>query len=553
MSQNGAGGCSSSSRNKPLPKNLEELVDSVFRQGKDKGAKVDADAEAWFKQLPPEQQTIVDEGIEAILKGGIGLAAERSFDTLVRQRKANENDKVARKEQQQRKNAKTESSSSTTGKSRKQESRENERKRKATLSDSMEMSRHSSGSLHPTGYDRRGDFPPHGGGHYSQNYPPYQQNLPSMPPPATYPAGPAGHAPPYGREYDDFYGRRDDRRRDFGPGGGRREYDERGRGYGGGGPHPPSLDDRRHVDDRYERRDSRSRSISQRERWYPREDEEHRRRPYPEEEVDRYRDRSYSERSRSRDRREREGRRRRSSSRRREEESSSRRRSRRSRDHSDDERYDADREMSSIRRSGVDDHLESDEYKKKKAATVEGECAMEDKVPSVVESEKSLTGGDSPKADGIIPPSSRSRKKDRRSDRRRHRSRRSSRSRSRSYSDEGRHHYHSSRRRRRRGDSSDDSRESSVGSSARHRRKHSDRHRSRRKHHRDRSPAGSYSNNNDDPDSISEKSHKRRKGRESSKKKRRKEREKERIKSTTAAATTEDSTRSPADAHPPEP
>ena len=97
MSQNGTGG-SSSSPNKPLPKNLEQIVESAFRQGE---SRVNADAEEWLNQLPPEEKRVVEEGIEAILRGGMGLAAERSYNTLVRQRQTNEKDKAARQGQQQ--------------------------------------------------------------------------------------------------------------------------------------------------------------------------------------------------------------------------------------------------------------------------------------------------------------------------------------------------------------------------------------------------------------------------------------------------------------------
>ena len=91
MSQNGTSG-SSSSPNKQLPKNMAHIVESVFRQGDSKVS--NTDAEEWLRQLPTEQQRVVEEGIEAILRGGMGLAVERSFDTLVRQRQTNEKDKA---------------------------------------------------------------------------------------------------------------------------------------------------------------------------------------------------------------------------------------------------------------------------------------------------------------------------------------------------------------------------------------------------------------------------------------------------------------------------
>lgn len=81
------------------PKELEELVEQVFQKGTD--GQNDASAQEWYASLQPGERITLDQGVEAILRAGLALAAKRSFNTVLRQRMENQRQASARIRPQQ--------------------------------------------------------------------------------------------------------------------------------------------------------------------------------------------------------------------------------------------------------------------------------------------------------------------------------------------------------------------------------------------------------------------------------------------------------------------
>ena len=66
----------------------EAYLRKVLAEGGPSGEKEKSEAEHWYDDLTPHHKSVIDAGIHAILHGGCVLAAQRSYDTLVRQRAA---------------------------------------------------------------------------------------------------------------------------------------------------------------------------------------------------------------------------------------------------------------------------------------------------------------------------------------------------------------------------------------------------------------------------------------------------------------------------------
>jgi hypothetical protein len=82
----------------PLPKELEELLESSF-----KSPPIE-EVDKWFEGLSAKDRQLYEDGVEACIKGGLTIAAKRSFDNLVRQKRTKQEENVRRGREKQKQN-----------------------------------------------------------------------------------------------------------------------------------------------------------------------------------------------------------------------------------------------------------------------------------------------------------------------------------------------------------------------------------------------------------------------------------------------------------------
>lgn len=73
----------------PLPKELDDIIEAAFKRSYE-GNKPSESTEKWMETLPEKERDALNECIDAIIQGALVTAAQRSYETLLLRKQANE-------------------------------------------------------------------------------------------------------------------------------------------------------------------------------------------------------------------------------------------------------------------------------------------------------------------------------------------------------------------------------------------------------------------------------------------------------------------------------